>query len=119
MVSRRWQRLQSTIHMRNAKARTDQQGGIAAPHNTRDGVEPRHDGQLVVDRRDDPSAHLDDPRHDPVLRGLQRGAELFDAPLQKGLSVIVEGTIPRGTGMGTISAGYAAVNAGCHWDLSH
>lgn len=71
-------------------------------------VEPRHDGQLVVDRRDDPSAHLDDPRHDPVLRGLQRGAELFDAPLQKGLSVIVEGTIPRGTGMGTISAGYAA-----------
>lgn len=71
-------------------------------------VEPRTDGQIVVDRRDDPSAHLDDPRHDPVLRGLQRGAELFDVPLQKGLSVIVEGTIPRGTGMGTISAGYAA-----------
>jgi homoserine kinase len=71
-------------------------------------VEHRTDGQIVVDRRDDPSAHLDDPRHDPVLRGLQRGAELFDVPLQKGLSVIVEGTIPRGTGMGTISAGYAA-----------
>jgi homoserine kinase len=71
-------------------------------------VETRTDGQIIVDRRDDPSAHLDDPRHDPVLRGLQRGAELFDVPLQKGLSVIVEGTIPRGTGMGTISAGYAA-----------
>lgn len=71
-------------------------------------VEHRHDGQVVVDRRDDPSARLDDPRHDPVLRGLLRGADLFDAPLQKGLSVIVEGTIPRGTGMGTISAGYAA-----------
>jgi homoserine kinase len=71
-------------------------------------VEQRTDGRVVVDRRDDPSAHLEDPRHDPVLRGLLRGAELFEAPLQKGLSVIVEGTIPRGTGMGTISAGYAA-----------
>lgn len=71
-------------------------------------VEPRHDGQILVERHDDPSAHLDDPRHDPVLRGLRRGAELFEANLSKGLSVIVEGTIPRGTGMGTISAGYAA-----------
>jgi homoserine kinase len=71
-------------------------------------VEPRSDGQIVVDRRDDPGAHLDDPRHDPVLRGLQRGAELFDVPLTKGLTVVVEGTIPRGTGMGTVSAGFAA-----------
>ncbi|MBL8733240.1 MAG: hypothetical protein JNN13_12790 [Planctomycetes bacterium] len=71
-------------------------------------VEPRHDGKVVVERRDDPSAHLEDPRHDPVLRGLTRGAELLDAPLTKGLSVTVEGTIPRGTGMGTISAGFAA-----------
>lgn len=71
-------------------------------------VEPRDDGELVVERRDDPSAHLEDPRHDPVLRGLQRGSELFDCSLSKGLSITVEGTIPRGTGMGTISAGYAA-----------
>jgi len=71
-------------------------------------VEHRTDGQLLVERRDDPSAHLEDPRHDPVLRGLRRGAELLEVSLQKGLSVLVEGTIPRGTGMGTISAGYAA-----------
>ena len=71
-------------------------------------VEHRTDGQILVERRDDPSAHLEDPRHDPVLRGLRRGAELLDVSLQKGLSVLVEGTIPRGTGMGTISAGYAA-----------
>ncbi len=71
-------------------------------------VEQRTDGKVLVDRRDDPSAHLEDPRHDPVLRGLECGAALFDVPLQKGLSVIVEGTIPRGTGLGTISAGYAA-----------
>lgn len=71
-------------------------------------VEPRPDGDVVVERRDDPSAHLEDPRHDPVLRGLRAGAALLDAALPKGLSVIVEGTIPRGTGLGTISAGYAA-----------
>jgi homoserine kinase len=71
-------------------------------------VEQRTDGQLLIERRDDPNAHHDDPRHDPVLRGLQRGAERLDVSLQKGLSVLVEGTIPRGTGMGTISAGYAA-----------
>jgi homoserine kinase len=71
-------------------------------------VEPRTDGEVVVERRDDPHAHLEDPRHDPVKRGLLRGAELLDVPLQKGLQILVEGTIPRGTGLGTISAGYAA-----------
>jgi len=71
-------------------------------------VEPGTDGEVIVERRDDPSAQLDDPRHDPVLRGLRRGAEAFGVSLQKGLSVVVDGTIPRGTGMGTISAGYAA-----------
>ena len=71
-------------------------------------VEHRTDGELVVERRDDPHAHLEDPRHDPVLRGLRAGAELLDVPLTKGFTVLVEGTIPRGTGMGTISAGFAA-----------
>lgn len=71
-------------------------------------VEPRTDSMIVVDRRDDPSANQDDPRHDPVLRGLRRGAELFDVSLTKGVTVTVDGTIPRGTGMGTISAGFAA-----------
>jgi homoserine kinase len=71
-------------------------------------VEPRSDGQLLVERRDDPSAHNEDPRHDPVLRGLQRGAELLDVSLARGVSIVVEGTIPRGSGMGTISAGFAA-----------
>ena len=71
-------------------------------------VEHRTDGELIVERRDDPHAHLEDPRHDPVLRGLRRGAELLEVSLQKGFTVVVEGTIPRGTGMGTLSAGYAA-----------
>jgi len=71
-------------------------------------VEQRTDGEIHIERRDDPSAHLDDQRHDPVLRGLKLGAELFQVSLKSGLSIVVEGTIPRGTGMGTISAGYAA-----------
>jgi homoserine kinase len=71
-------------------------------------VETRTDGELNIERHDDPSAHLEDQRHDPVLRGLRLGAELFSVSLAKGLSITVEGTIPRGTGMGTISAGYAA-----------
>jgi homoserine kinase len=71
-------------------------------------VEPRTDGELQIERRDDPSAHLEDQRHDPVLRGLLLGAEMFSVSLAKGLSITVEGSIPRGTGMGTISAGYAA-----------
>jgi homoserine kinase len=71
-------------------------------------VEQRSDAELKIERHDDPSAHLEDQRHDPVLRGLRLGAELFSVSLAKGLSITVEGTIPRGTGMGTISAGYAA-----------
>ena len=71
-------------------------------------LEPRTDGELVVDRDDDPQALLDDHRHDPVLRGLRAGAELLDLSLKSGLTVRVEGTIPRGTGLGTLSAGYAA-----------
>lgn len=71
-------------------------------------VELENDGEIFIERRDDPSAHLEDQRHDPVLRGLRLGAELFQVSLKHGLAIVVEGTIPRGTGMGTISAGYAA-----------
>ena len=67
----------------------------------------RTDGEVHIERRDDPSAK-EDPRHDPVLRGLRAAAELLDVSLSKGLDVVVEGTIPRGTGLGTISAGFAA-----------
>lgn len=71
-------------------------------------VEPTSDGSIRIERRDDPSADQEDQRHDPVMRGLQLGAERFGVSLKQGMSIIVEGTIPRGTGMGTISAGYAA-----------
>ena len=71
-------------------------------------VEPATDGAIKIERRDDPSAHLEDQRHDPVMRGLVLGAELLSVSLKQGMSIVGEGTIPRGTGMGTISAGYAA-----------
>jgi homoserine kinase len=71
-------------------------------------IEARTDGELVVERRDGPTVSADDARHDPVLRGLRAGAEALDVPLQKGLTLLVDGTIPRGTGLGTISARLAA-----------
>lgn len=71
-------------------------------------VEPSSDGTIHIERRDDPSARPEDQRHDPVMRGLLLGAELFSVSLKPGLSIVVEGAIPRGAGMGTISAGYAA-----------
>ncbi|MBK8095992.1 MAG: hypothetical protein IPK26_02740 [Planctomycetes bacterium] len=70
-------------------------------------IEPRTDGQLVVERADDPAAQHD-PRHDPVLRGLRAGGELLGQAFGKGVTVHVDGTIPRGVGLGTISAGFAA-----------
>jgi homoserine kinase len=71
-------------------------------------IEPRSDGEFAVERRDGPAQVLDDSRHDPVLRGLRAGIELLDVPLKQGVTLLVDGTIPRGTGLGTISAGYAA-----------
>ncbi len=71
-------------------------------------VTARTDGAFVVERADNPTAQLEDYRHDPVLRGLREGIERFELPLKGGLSVQVEGSIPRGTGLGTVSAGYAA-----------
>ena len=71
-------------------------------------VERRTDGEITVDRTFGPGGHLDDSRHDPVLRGLRAGTELLNIGLKGGLSVRIDGTIPRGTGLGTVSAGYAA-----------
>lgn len=71
-------------------------------------IEPRNDGTILVERRDAPTMTAEDRRHDPVLRGLRAGAEKFGVSLQKGLALVIDGTIPRGTGLGTISAGFAA-----------
>lgn len=71
-------------------------------------LEPRADGGVVVERLDDPEAAASDPRHDPVLRGLRAGAEVLGLHPARGLTVRVEGDAPRGSGLGTISAGYAA-----------
>ncbi len=71
-------------------------------------AETRTDGELVVVRRDDPSASGHDTRHDVVLAGLRAGAELLGLNLARGLTITVEGTVPRGTGLGTVSAGFAA-----------
>lgn len=71
-------------------------------------VEPRNDGEVVLRRLDDPDAAAQDPRHDGVLRGLRQGLDLLEGSLGKGLGVTIEGTVPRGTGLGTVSAAFAA-----------
>ena len=70
-------------------------------------VEPRGDGEVVVDRRD-VAGPVVDARHDPTLRGFRAAAALCDVPAGKGCTIAVAGTIPRGTGLGTVSAGFAA-----------
>jgi homoserine kinase len=71
-------------------------------------IEARTDGKILIERRDAALLSAEDRRHDPVLRGLRVGAERFDVSLAKGVNLVIDGTIPRGTGLGTISAGYAA-----------
>ncbi len=71
-------------------------------------IESRTDGVVLIERRDAPLMTAEDRRHDPVLRGLRVGAEKFGVSLQKGVALVIDGTIPRGTGLGTISAGFAA-----------
>ena len=82
--------------------------GLAVDLSLEVSIFSRDDGDLVVDRRDEPDASSLDPRHDTVLRGLRGAAELLDLDTAKGLTVVVEGRAPRGCGLGTNSAGYAA-----------
>lgn len=71
-------------------------------------IETTTDGNVVVERDDDPEANALDPRHDTVLRGLRAAASLMNVDLSGGLRVVVKGDVPRGAGLGTNSAGFAA-----------
>jgi homoserine kinase len=71
-------------------------------------IETRTDGEILVESGYGPGGHLEDPRHDPVVRGFRAGIDHFGINMKGGATVRVEGTIPRGTGLGTISAGFAA-----------
>jgi homoserine kinase len=71
-------------------------------------VTPATDGKVTVERCDDPDADSLDPRHDTVLRGLQAAAQLMSVDLSDGVHLRVEGDVPRGAGLGTNSAGFAA-----------
>ena len=71
-------------------------------------VTPRTDGEVLVEREDEGWLEEDDPRHDPVVRGLRAGLEMLQTAPGRGVHVHVQGVVPRGTGLGTISAGYAA-----------
>ena len=71
-------------------------------------IEPATDGKVTVERRDEPDGDAPDPRHDTVLRGLRAAAQLLSVDLSDGMHLRVEGDVPRGAGLGTNSAGFAA-----------
>lgn len=81
--------------------------GLAVTRSLTARISPRDDGKVLVERKDEPSDQVLDLRHDPVLRGLRAGAEAFEVSLDQGLEIAVEGDVPRGCGLGTVSAAYA------------
>lgn len=71
-------------------------------------VEVRENGGLVVERPDAEVASSLDLRHDSIMRGLLATAERFDIELPEHLAVTISGDVPRGCGLGTNSADFAA-----------
>ncbi len=83
--------------------------GLAVSSTLRVSVHSGDPGTLEVERRDDPDATALDPRHDTVVRGVRAAADALGLNLSKeGAHIIVEGNVPRGVGLGTISAGFSA-----------
>lgn len=71
-------------------------------------IEIKETGGLVVERPDSEQASSLDLRHDSILRGLRASAERFDIELPEHLVVTITGDVPRGCGLGTNSADFAA-----------
>ncbi|HLU39577.1 MAG TPA: hypothetical protein VK081_09335 [Planctomycetota bacterium] len=82
--------------------------GVALDLTMRVRVEPRRKGEAhTVERRAGVVEQFDDPRHDPILRGLHAAADRFGIKLPPALHLVVESDIPPACGLGTTSASYA------------
>ena len=82
--------------------------GVALDLTMRVRVEPRKKGDThTIERRAGFVEKFDDPRHDPILRGLHVGASKFAIKLPPAVHVIVESSVPPACGLGTTSASYA------------
>ena len=91
--------------------------GLALDLKFRVKVEPSDFDGIVIERTgestDDAAeatanASILDMRHDSVLRALRSAAERFSISLPKGLTVTIEGNVPRSIGLGTNTADVVA-----------
>lgn len=71
-------------------------------------IEERRSGGFEVERHGAMSHAPDDPRHDPILRGLRAAQERFSIKLPGGLVIAVQNAIPAFSGLGTTSAAFSA-----------
>lgn len=71
-------------------------------------VRPTDLDGVVIERPSETSGSALDLRHDAILRGLHAARDRFRIKLPKGLTIVVEGDVPRGCGLGSNSADFAA-----------
>ena len=82
--------------------------GLALDLTMRVRVEPRKKGEPIsVERHAGVVEQFDDPRHDPVLRGIHAAAARFDLRLPPAMHIVVESDVPPACGLGTTSGSYA------------
>lgn len=81
--------------------------GLALELTMRVRVEPKKKGPITIERHAGVVEQFDDPRHDPILRGLHAAATRFDIKLPPGLHIVVDSDVPPACGLGTTSASYA------------
>lgn len=81
--------------------------GLALDLTMRVRIEPKKKGSNTVERHAGVVEQFDDPRHDPILRGLHAAAARFAIKLPPAVHIVVDSDIPPACGLGTTSASYA------------
>lgn len=80
--------------------------GLALDLTMRVRIEPRKKGGITIERHAGVVEQFDDPRHDPILRGLHAAATRYAIKLPPALHIVVDSDIPAACGLGTTSASY-------------
>ncbi len=82
--------------------------GVALDVTLKARVEVRRKGEgISIERRAGVVEQFDDPRHDPIVRGIHATATRFGIKLPAALHATIESDIPPACGLGTTSAGFA------------
>ncbi|MEZ5963540.1 MAG: hypothetical protein R3F56_06810 [Planctomycetota bacterium] len=80
--------------------------GLALDLTMRVRIETKKRGTTTIERHAGVVEQFDDPRHDPILRGLHAAATRFAIKLPP-MHIVVDSDIPAACGLGTTSASYA------------